>query len=174
VPRGPDIPIPISPLSQTKISSPFDVDDDDVHFSTDIESKNPHPFNQSELNDLVRDLGLTKQKNELLGSRLKQQNILVALAVGTSHRKFPFLSEENVKEGVFDGPQIWPLIRNSTFTNSMNDLQLQARDLFKGNFKDPQYEGIVKTMLEKLQALRHNMSLKSHFLQSHLDYFPEN
>jgi hypothetical protein len=34
------------------------------------ESKNPQPFNQSELNDLVRDLGLTTEKSKLLGLTL--------------------------------------------------------------------------------------------------------
>jgi hypothetical protein len=60
-----------------------------------------------------------------------------------------------VKEGVFDCPQIWQLIRESTFTNSMNELELQAWDSFKelivrflGIFKVPQYEQIMKTMLE--------------------------
>jgi hypothetical protein len=45
---------------------------------------------------------------------------------------------------------------------------------FLGNFKDPQYEHTVKTMLEKLLALGRILSLKLHFLHSHLDYFPEN
>jgi hypothetical protein len=70
--HGPDIPIPTPPLSQTEIASTSDAEDGDVPLSLDIESKNPQPFNQSELNDLVRDLGLTKEKSELLGSRLKQ------------------------------------------------------------------------------------------------------
>ncbi|KAI6648233.1 hypothetical protein LOD99_12042 [Oopsacas minuta] len=36
----------------------------------------PHIINQSELNDLVRDLNLTKDQSELLGSRLKGWNLL--------------------------------------------------------------------------------------------------
>ncbi|KAI6661434.1 hypothetical protein LOD99_13306 [Oopsacas minuta] len=36
----------------------------------------PHIINQSELNDLVRDLNLTKDQSELLGSRLKVWNLL--------------------------------------------------------------------------------------------------
>jgi hypothetical protein len=36
-----------------------------------------------------------------------------------------------VKEGVSDVPQIWQLTGDSTFTNSMNELELQAWDLFK-------------------------------------------
>jgi hypothetical protein len=45
---------------------------------------------------------------------------------------------------------------------------------YLGNVKDPQYEKIVRNMLEKLQVLGCNMSLKLHFLHFHLDYFPEN
>jgi hypothetical protein len=54
--HGPDIPIPTLPLSQTEISSPSDVEDDDILLPTDIERKNLQPFNQSELNCLVCDL----------------------------------------------------------------------------------------------------------------------
>ncbi|GBM87998.1 hypothetical protein AVEN_185935-1 [Araneus ventricosus] len=36
----------------------------------------PQLFSQSELNDLVRDLGLSKHGNELLGSILKNKNLL--------------------------------------------------------------------------------------------------
>jgi hypothetical protein len=60
-------------------------------------------------------------------------------------QKFPLLPEAKVNEGVSDGPQIQQLIRDSTFTNSMNGLELQAWELFKemiikflGNFKDRQ------------------------------------
>jgi hypothetical protein len=57
----------------------------------------------------------------------------------------PLLFEAKVKEGVFDGPQIQQIIRDCTFTNSMNDLELQAWDFYievivkcLGNFKDPE------------------------------------
>lgn len=39
-------------------------------------SDEPHLLNQSELSDLIRDLNLTKQRAELLASRLKQWNLL--------------------------------------------------------------------------------------------------
>jgi len=41
------------------------LDDDDLH-----------PFSQEELNDLVRDLNLSKSSAELLAFRLKEKNIL--------------------------------------------------------------------------------------------------
>jgi hypothetical protein len=69
-------------------------------------------------------------------------------------QKFPLLSEAKVKESVFSDPQIRQLISESTFTNSMNDLELQAWGLFKeviirflGKFKDLQYQQIVKNVL---------------------------
>jgi hypothetical protein len=39
-------------------------------------------------------------------------------------QKLPLLSKVEVKEGIFDGPQIRQLIRDFTFTNAMNDLRV--------------------------------------------------
>lgn len=44
---------------------------------------------------------------------------------------------------------------------------------FLGN-KDEHYEILVKEMLKNFKVLGCKMSLKLHFLYSHLDYFPEN
>ncbi|KAL4710975.1 hypothetical protein ACJJTC_017940 [Scirpophaga incertulas] len=44
--------------------------------SYDDRSSEPHLIEQPELNDLVRDLNLSKQHAELLGSRLQQWNLL--------------------------------------------------------------------------------------------------
>jgi hypothetical protein len=46
-------------------------------------------------------------------------------------QKSPLLSKAKEKGGVFVGPQTQQLIRDSTFTNFMNDFELQACDLFK-------------------------------------------
>jgi hypothetical protein len=53
----------------------LDADNDNEHFSSHTESKNPQPFNQSKLNNMVCDLGLTKEKRKLLGSRLTQKSL---------------------------------------------------------------------------------------------------
>jgi hypothetical protein len=45
---------------------------------------------------------------------------------------------------------------------------------FLGNIKDPLYKEIVINMLDKFKLLGCNMSLKFHFLASHLDHFPPN
>ena len=44
--------------------------------STEVKKATPQQFNQSELNDLVRDLDLSKQAAELLASRLNEKHVL--------------------------------------------------------------------------------------------------
>ena len=94
---------------------------------------------------------------------------------------FPHLSDAKVKEGIFNGPQIRKLLKDRNFEQTMNAVELAAwismRDVmtkFLGNVKDEQYETIVKTMLNHMKELGCRMSLKLHFLHSHLDHFPEN
>jgi hypothetical protein len=45
---------------------------------------------------------------------------------------------------------------------------------FLGNHKDEGYENIVRNMLDNFHILGSNMSLKMHFLFSHLNLFPKN
>jgi hypothetical protein len=93
--------------------------------------------------------------------------------------KFAALSEAKMKEGILDGPQIRQLMKDTAFTGTMSDIELQAWNAFNdvvkkflGNVKDLQYEKIVGNLLKKLQILGCKMSLKLHFLHFHLDYFP--
>ena len=44
---------------------------------TDFSDDRPHPFSQNELNDLVRDLNLSKSSSELLASRSKEKKTFV-------------------------------------------------------------------------------------------------
>ena len=57
-----------------------------------------------------------------------------------------------------------------------NALQLfnEAVKHFLGNRKSPIYENIVNDMLNKIHKLSCNMSIKLHYLHSHIDLFPEN
>jgi hypothetical protein len=71
-------------------------------------------------------------------------------------------------------------MKDTAFTDTMSDIELQAWNAFKdvvkkflGNVEVPQYEKIVGNMLEKLQILGCSLSLKLHFLHFHLDYFTE-
>ena len=75
--HGAELPIP-QPSTTHAISSTSS-EDDDADFEVDTNncsSKNPHFPNQDELNDLSRDLDLTKAKAEILSSRRKEWNLL--------------------------------------------------------------------------------------------------
>lgn len=101
VPHGSDVLVPILSENLPEI----DGSASDSNERPNIEeykpgdSCAPELFSQSELNDLVRDLHLTKENSELLGSRLKEKNLLAA---GTSFSWFryreknflPYFSEE--------------------------------------------------------------------------------
>ncbi|GBM70538.1 hypothetical protein AVEN_47654-1 [Araneus ventricosus] len=95
--------------------------------------------------------------------------------------KFPKLSEAKLKEGVFTGPDIRILLSDSLCSETMGDNETEAWDSFKDvvhrllvNTKDPLYKTIVQRILTAYEARGCKMSLKIHFLHSHIDYFPEN
>ena len=48
-----------------------------------------------------------------------------------------------------------------------------CKDLL-GNHKASKYQDVVEDLLTSYKAMGCNMSLKIHFLESHLDFFPEN
>jgi len=96
-------------------------------------------------------------------------------------QKFPRLSYEKVKEGVFVGPQIRKLMQDENFETSMKSVAKDACaslknvvENFLGNHKHPDYVEIVENLLENFHKLGCNMNLKIHFLHSHLHYFPDN
>lgn len=91
------------------------------------------------------------------------------------HTKFPKLSDAKIKEGTFVGPQIRKLLKDDNFLATMNDIEKKAWisftmvvQQFLGNRKSENYKQIVAEMLENFHKLG------SHFLYSHIDYFPEN
>ena len=95
-------------------------------------------------------------------------------------RKFPGLSMEKVKAGIFDGPQIRELMRDQGFQSSMNDIEESAwssfctvAENFLGNNRATNYVELVENMLTSFYTLGCNMSIKVHYLHSHLDRFPE-
>lgn len=95
--------------------------------------------------------------------------------------KFPRVSDAKIKEGVFVGPQIRTLIKDVKFDGLLSKKEKIAWNAFKdvvknflGSHKDPKYSYFVSKMLNAYQQLGCNMSLKIHFLHSHLDFFPEN
>ncbi|UYV64671.1 uba52 [Cordylochernes scorpioides] len=91
------------------------------------------------------------------------------------------ISEAKIKEGIFVGPQIRELQQDGNFQNSLNEVEAAAwnsfrnvRKNFSGSVKVENYRDIVNDLLLSYKALGCNMSLKIHFLHSHLDFFPDN
>jgi hypothetical protein len=96
-------------------------------------------------------------------------------------KKFPRISDAKIKEGIFVGPQIREVLTDPNFDLVLGQFELAAWSAFKnvvknflGNHKREDYVSIVSEMLTSYQDMGCNMSLKIHFLHSHLDFFPEN
>ena len=83
-----DLPIPESPKlelpSCTSTSSEEDKDTDFCEASTSEESHFP---NQQEIDDLIRNMGMTKENAQLLTSRLKECNLLDPTCKVSKYRK---------------------------------------------------------------------------------------
>ena len=96
-------------------------------------------------------------------------------------QKFLGLSMEKLKARIFDGPQIRKLIQDQAFTSCRTAVESAAwcscvsvvRE-FLGNTKASNYQYLVDLKLRNFQALGARMSIKLHYLFSHLDYFSEN
>ena len=96
-------------------------------------------------------------------------------------KSFPSLSNEKLKAGIFDGPQIRQLMGDQKCCDSMNEVELAAWlsfvevvKNFLGNYRADNYKEIVNNKLGNFRILGTNMSIKVNFLHSHLDQFPEN
>jgi hypothetical protein len=63
-----------------------DADKGDQDFPFDSECEGPQLFAQRELNDLLRDLELSKEKAELLSSRPQEKNLLASGTLVMSYR----------------------------------------------------------------------------------------
>jgi hypothetical protein len=67
------------------------------------------------------------------------------------------------------------------FHSTLSDNKKAAQNAFKSvftnfprNHKTENYTEIVSEMLKCFQVMKCNMSLKLHFLDSHLDFLPQN
>jgi len=72
-------------------------------------------------------------------------------------------------------------MQDKQFDEDLNETGRNARLSFKkickdflGNHKAAKYEDVVQDLLTSYKAMGCNMSLKIHFLESHLDFFQEN
>ena len=95
--------------------------------------------------------------------------------------KFPNVSDAKIKEGIFIGPQIRKLMQDKQFDEDLNETDQNAwlsfqricKD-FLGNHKAANFQDVVQDLLTSYKAMGFNISLRIHFLESHLDFFPEN
>ncbi len=118
-------------------------------------------------------LGLVKQLVKALDKESAAFRYLIQI--------FPKLSDAKIKEGIFVGPQIRQLLKDNQFEQTMDDLQLTAWKAFRaicneflGNYRSPNYMNLVQQLLHSYEALGCKMSLKLHFLMSHIDFSPDN
>jgi hypothetical protein len=81
VPHGPDLPVPSPPdnLNDESEKSSLQSDTEEMYFEPHQYDRPIDTFTQSELNYLIRELQLTKEMSELLGSRLCEKNMLAFL-----------------------------------------------------------------------------------------------
>jgi hypothetical protein len=91
-------------------------------------------------------------------------------------QKFPKKSDAKIKEGIFVGPRIKQLFENHDISTKLNATERRARKAFEnvwrtflGNEKADNYSDIVQELISSYSAC--NMSLKLHFMHSHLNFF---
>ena len=100
VPHTEDIPVPVPPQqfildsddepTENREKTPQPSTSTDADFTADLQFNELHRITQEELIYLIRDLDLPKNTAELLGSRLKQWNLLkesVRMSVNRKRRK---------------------------------------------------------------------------------------
>ena len=94
---------------------------------------------------------------------------------------FPHLSIAKIKKGIFVGPEIGKLMLNEEFDKVLNTNELKTWKCFKqncvkflGSHKGENIEDVVANLLRSYDALGCKISLKMHFLESHLNFFHEN
>jgi len=84
--------------------------------------------------------------------------------------KFPNVSDANIKEDTFIGPQIRERIQDKQFNEDLNETERNAWLSFKrickdflGNHKAANYQDVVQNLLTPYKSMGCNMSLKMHF-----------
>lgn len=72
-------------------------------------------------------------------------------------------------------------MRDEDFINKLNSVEKRAWksfvalcDNFLGNYRSDDYVAVVNEFLDSYGEMGCNMSIKIHFLHSHLDFFPNN
>jgi hypothetical protein len=93
------------------------------------------------------------------------------------YKEFPSLSTEKIKPSVFIGPQIRQLFRDSQFDLVLSDDETAAWSAFRhvtgflGNVKAVNFRKFGEDLITSYDNLGCKVSIKMHFLRSHLDSF---
>ena len=94
---------------------------------------------------------------------------------------FPGLSTAKLKEGIFVGPQIREVLKDTDFEELLNLKELRAWEAFKSvcsgflsNTRVADYQACIEKLLKSYEDMGYRMSLKIHFFHSHLNFFPPN
>lgn len=94
---------------------------------------------------------------------------------------FPKLSDAKLKAGVFTGPQIRVMLRSKDLEQRMSGLERKAWQAFRqvvngflGNHRSENYKELLENLIQTYQRQGCRMSLKLHFLHSHVDFFKAN
>ena len=97
--------------------------------------------------------------------------------------KFSQISDAKKKAGIFIGPQITELIKDREFQSALSSCERTAWEAFTsvvsnflGNHKSDDHGQVVQALVNSFQELHVGcrMSVKLHFLDSYLQYFPDN
>ena len=94
---------------------------------------------------------------------------------------FPGLTAAKLKEGIFVGPQIPEVLKDTDFEELLNLKELRPWEAFKsinsgflGNTRVQDYQACIEKFLKSFDYMGSRMSLKIHFLHSHLNFSPPN
>jgi hypothetical protein len=96
----------------------------------------------------------------------------------TEGKKFPPVSEINMKEVIFYGPRNKQLFEDHDFSRKLNATEGRAWEAFKNvcrnflsNERAENYGEIVQDLFSSYNAMGSNVSLLLHFMHFHLDFF---
>ena len=97
-----------------------------------------------------------------------------------THSMFPKLSNAKIKERIFVGPQISTMLKSESLEAKMNETERKHGKHFEvwlmdfWQIKGTKITELVKKLIKSHQNMGCRMSVKQHFLCSHLDFFQEN
>ena len=97
------------------------------------------------------------------------------------HSMFSRLLNAKIKEGIFVGLQLRTMLKSESLKAKMNETEKEAWQAvrgvvngFLGNKRNQNYQELVKKLIKSYQNMGCRMSVKLHFLCSHLDFLQKN